>query len=579
MSILNYEASSDDGFGNVETFNAQVEPNKVRFNPMQSWMNASKVIDQEFSKPAAQTFAANVPENIQPYSEYGGTSAQTFGLGNPEPVQPYDQMSQNPMGGLPPAPMQPPQQDPAALGFANMPYDFTGGPSQGATPDPVQPAALGSMYSPEAVEAQVMGGMPNMTADQQVAQGAMQPSPTPFDDDWMRAQEDSGSSQPEIQRQAAVIQTAARQNNGSNTAGGIEASQDPIMKSRLGPLASDPTKRREAYMKRLNTAFLQSIALDAMAAAMGVKSRSGQFMEMMQKTIDAEMKFDDEERLADINRSVFFPGGVYNPPANAREAFDRAIMAGASPEEAAAISGHLPEGDEVGFDSYYRERPDGSVETIYVPKGQAPPMGATPASGVATHNADLLAPQGSGNLPADIAVPQYIMGLEEEAKKLEESGQVEAAQRARTEADMIRQKVYGSRANVSSDQRQWFEDLWGPYYKPNPAAPNKIPNPFYAKPSQGPDGEVIQNEDRQPLSKSDLLELWQKAPREFIVYDKYGKPVRVRPYSMISGGPNTGVNPYPKEVSINILRANPTPEMLQQFIEVYGAENLPEEFV
>lgn len=561
MSILNYEASSDDGFGNVETFNAQVEPNKVRFNPMQSWMNASKVIDQEFSRPAAQT------------------SAQTFGLGNPEPVQPYDQMSQNPMGGLPPAPVQPPQQDPSALGFPNMPYDAPipqGFPSEapGALPQgdgytrPMTPemSPFGSM--------DVTGGM---TADQQVSEGVMAPSPTPFDDDWMRAQEDSGSNPQQIQRQSAIIQTAAMQNNGTNTAGGVDASNDPVMVRRLGPLASDPAARREAYMKRLNTAFLQSIALDVMANAMGVKSRSGQFMEMMQKTIDAEMKFDDEERLAGINRSVFFPNGVYDPPANNREAFDRAIMAGASPEEAAAISGHLPEGDEVGFDSYYRERPDGSVETIYIPKGQAPPMGATPASGVAKHNADLLSPSGSGSVPTDIAVPQKIMELEEEAKRLEEAGDVSGAQKNRTLADMIRQKVYGSRANVSSDQRQWFEDLWGPYYKPNPAAPNKIPDPFYAKPSEGPDGEMIQNEDRQPLSKSDLLELWQKAPREFIVYDKYGKPVRVRPYSMISGGPNTGVNPYPKEVSMNILRANPTPEMLQQFVDVYGVENLPEE--
>jgi hypothetical protein len=418
-----------------------------------------------------------------------------------------------------------------------------------------------------------------MAADQQLSEGAMAPAPTPFDDDWMRAQEQGGANPQQIQRADAIIKTASMQNDGTNTAGGVDASNDPIMVRRLGALASDPAARREAYMKRLNTAFLQSIALDTMASLMGVPSRAAQFMEMTQKAIDAEMKFDDEERLAEINRAVFFPGGLYNPPANAREAFDRAIMAGASPEEAAAISGHLPEGDEVGFDSYYRERPDGSVETIYVPKGQAPPMGSPPASGVATHNADLLTPKGSGNVPTDIAVPQEIMRLEEEAKRLEEAGQAEEAQKNRMLADMIRQKVYGSRANVSSDQRQWFEDLWGPYYKPNPAAPNRIPDPFYAKPSTGPNGEPIQNEDRQPLSKSDLLELWQKAPREFIIYDKYGKPVRVRPYSMISGGPNTGVNPYPKEVSINILRANPTPEILQQFVDVYGVDNLPEEFV
>lgn len=606
MSILNYEATSDDGFGNIEKVTAQTEPSKARFNPMQSWMNASKIIDQEFNDvfPAAQTSAANVPSDIQPYAQVQNVPFPQQ-LGMDGMMTPQEQALADAYQGVPVSNREP--QDSASLGFPNMPYDLgylpgmpypgtspeaAGGPSQGATPDPVQAAALGAMYSPEAVEAQVMqdqqamGGFgynrpmtPEMSPFGSMGATADQPSTTPFDDDWMRAQEQGGSNPQQIQRADSIIKTASMQNDGSNNAGGVDASNDPIMVRRLGALASDPAKRREAYMKRLNTAFLQSIALDTMASIMGVKSRAGQFMEMTQKAIDAEMKFDDEERLAEINRSVFFPGGVYNPPANAREAFDRAIMAGASAEEAAAISGHLPEGDEVGFDSYYRERPDGSVETIYVPKGQAPPMGSTPASGVATHNADLLVPSGSGNVPTDIAVPQEIMRLEEEAKKLEEAGDVQGAQKNRMLADMIRQKVYGSRANVSSDQRQWFEDLWGPYYKPNPAAPNKIPEPFYAKPSNGPNGEMIQNEDREPLSKSDLLELWQKAPREFIVYDKYGKPVRVRPYSMISGGPNTGVNPYPKEVSVNILRANPTPEMLQQFIEVYGAENLPEEFV
>ncbi|NDB65841.1 MAG: hypothetical protein EB168_09265 [Euryarchaeota archaeon] len=91
MSILNYEASADDGFGNIEKFNAQVEPEKVRFDPMQSWMNASKIIDQEFGKTSAQTFPANVPADIQPYAEVGGTSAETFGLGREPTVAPYAQ--------------------------------------------------------------------------------------------------------------------------------------------------------------------------------------------------------------------------------------------------------------------------------------------------------------------------------------------------------------------------------------------------------------------------------------------------------------------------------------------------------
>ncbi|MEK9820290.1 MAG: hypothetical protein VW443_11975, partial [Pseudomonadales bacterium] len=566
MSILNYEATSDDGFGNIEKVTAQTEPSKARFNPMQSWMNASKVIDQEFSRPAAQTFAANVPENIQPYAQVQNVPFPQQ-LSMDGMMTPQEQALADAYQGVPVSNREP--QDAASLGFPNMPYDLTGGQSQGATPDPVQAAALGAMYSPEAVEAQVMGGMPVMTADQQFDQGAMQPSPTPFDDDWMRAQEQGGSNPQQIQRADAIIKTASMQNDGSNTAGGVDASNDPIMVRRLGALASDPAKRREAYMKRLNTAFMQSIALDAMASIMKVPSRAAQFMEMTQKAIDAEMKFDDEERLAEINRAVFFPGGVYDPPANAREAFDRAIRANATPEEAAAISGHLPEGEEIGFDSYYRERPDGSVETIYVPKGQAPPMGSTPASGVATHNADLLAPAAAGKDPTDIAVPKEIMRLEENAKKLEEEGRVEEARDARMLADMIRQKAFGSRSNVLSDKRMLFDSLFGPYYESE--RKGKVPTPFFALPSRTENGEVIPESEREPLTKDDLFFLFSNSPDVIDVYDRYGKKIQINPYSLFSS-PNAGINPYPKDVSINILRANPDMETLQQFVDVYGAE-------
>ena len=576
MSILNYEATSDDGFGNIEKVTAQTEPNKVRFNPMQSWMNASKVIDQEFSKPAAQTFAANVPQDIQPYAQVNNVQFPQQ-LSMDGMMTPQEQALADAYQGVPVSNREP--QDFASLGFPNMPYDVSipqefPSDAPGALPQgdgytrPMTPemAPFGSM--------DVTGGL---TADQQVAEGAMAPSPTPFDDDWMRAQEQGGANPQQIQRADAIIKTASMQNDGSNTAGGMDASQDPVMKQRLGPLASDPAKRREAYMKRLNTAFMQSIALDAMASALGVPSRASAFMEMTQKAIDAEMKFDDEERLAGINRAVFFPNGVYDPPANAREAFDRAIRAGASPEEAAAISGHLPEGEEVGFDTYYRERPDGSVETIYVPKGQAPPMGATPASGVATHNADLLAPQGSGSTPTDIAVPQEIMRLEAEAKKDEEAGNAVEAQRKRTLADMIRQKAFGSRSNVLADKRVLFDSLFGAYYKAPPDRPSKVPQPFFALPSRTDNGEVIPESEREPLSKDDLFFLFSNQPDVIDVYDRQGNLIQINPYSMFNS-PSTGVNPYPKDVSINILRANPSLEMLEQFVDVYGAEALPREF-
>ena len=612
MSILNYEATSDDGFGNIEKVTAQTEPSKARFNPMQSWMNASKVIDQEFGKTSAQTFPANVPADIQPYSELG--SAETFGLGREPVVAPYAQTQDFPypqqlqMEGVmtpqqvayqnswqrPPEPDMDYMPDPTALGFANMPYDLTGGPSQGAAPTPVQPAALGSMYSPEAVEAQVMqddqvmGGsgysrpmMPGMeafgsmnqtsgmSADQQFADGAMKPgvtssAGTEYDDDWMRAHEQDGSSREYTEAHNAITITASNQTDGSNMAGGVDASDDPVMRQRLGDLATNPAKRREAYMKRLNTAFLQSIALDTMAAMMGVKSRAGQFMEMTQKAIDAEMKFDDEERLAEIDRAVFFPNGEYDPPGNKRDAFDRALRAGASVEEAAAISGHLPEQEEVGYDTYFKSRPDGSVETLYVPKGQSPPEGSTPASGVATHNAKALGIKNGEDLPADARTAQRIVDLQKQARDLRAAGREEEANAAQTQADLLTKIATGSRSNPETGKRQMFDSLWGAYFKPDQSG--RIRDTFYTTPK----ADVA-------LTKNDLFQMFLNMPGEFPIYDRFGKEIKVTPYSRIVS-PQDGSNVLPKAVAIDILRANPTEEVLRQFVEVYGVDALPEEF-
>ena len=155
-----------DIFGNSTTIKADIpddEPQRKRFNPMASWMNASQIMDEEFS--SAQTFPAQnaaVDTSALPTEFNMGQGFQPNALYGTDMSQP---------------------QDPAALGFANMPYDLTGGPTQGdgytrtMTPE-MEP--FGSM--------DVTGGM---TADQQMAEDAMavDQQVTPFDDEWMRSQE------------------------------------------------------------------------------------------------------------------------------------------------------------------------------------------------------------------------------------------------------------------------------------------------------------------------------------------------------------------------------------------------------
>ena len=85
--------------------------------------------------------------------------------------------------------------------------------------------------------------------------------------------------------------------------------------------------------------------MDAIAAATGGESRSPQFMAMMSQRMDAIAKFDDEERLHNIFKAVYYnpETGVYNAPKDKTDAYERAIKLGASPAEAKKIFGYQPE--------------------------------------------------------------------------------------------------------------------------------------------------------------------------------------------------------------------------------------------
>jgi len=558
-----------DIFGNSTTIKADIpddEPQRKRFNPMASWMNASQVMDEEFSSaPAfgAETFPAqnaavdtsalptefNMGQGFQPNALYGTDMSQ--------------------------------QQDPAALGFANMPYDLTGAPSQGggiSRPMTPEMAPFGSM--------DVTGGM---TADQQMAEEVMavDQQVTPFDDQWMRDQEavtsgavqttvdkewldtgeQYGASAQELQQHQAVISTAASEHDGSNTVGGRDAMNDPVLRERLGDLTSNPTKRRESYMKRMSAMLLQSFMLELAAKSMGVESRASQFTQQAMKMMEAEIKFDDEERLFQIQKAVFYPGGQYSPPATKQEAFDRAIAAGGSVDEAAAMSGHIPA--DAGFDTYYVEGDNGKIKTIYVPKGSTPPPGSTSASTVAQYNAELTS---GGKTSAAVKDVELIISHEEEAKRLRSQGKNQEANYHENFAKDLRKRLRMTEGLPGSSKSAFWNSLFAPRFKQ-----------YYEDQSTGYNSSnslpfSMVNPDGSKGDKILPTELFNMRGNEYS-FDLYEGDKRIT----IQGWPSLRedepiAKPIVPAAALEILKQNPSPQNIEFFIITYGRDALPKEY-
>ena len=348
--------------------------------------------------------------------------------------------------------------DPTSLAMQNMPYDLTGAMPNAfeGNPPPTTgygtPNAGGGLQEPSAnspppgypsnvptPDGQAFTQPPNTgvpgAPPMPTAEEGQDAQVSAVEQDWNATMEQAQVPAGTKEQAAATIATSAAQNNGTSTVGGQEASTDPAMVRQWGDLAYDPTKRKEEYTKRMNTIFMQSMLLDVAANAMGVQSRAGAFMDHQMKVLEGEMKFDDQQRLYTITQGVFYPNGAYDPPSSQREAFDRAMALGATAEEAAAITGYMP-ADNTGYDTYYKAGPNGQVETIYVPKGQAPPPGATDASGIATHNADLLNPS-SGSDPTAMQVEAQVNAWTVEADKLEAAGNLSGANALRLRAEQL----------------------------------------------------------------------------------------------------------------------------------------------
>lgn len=628
MALLKFEESND---GSMKlSGEMDLGERKQRFNPMQSWMQAGEVLDATTSLPnnrvdvgigGTTPTAEQLRDLISPNSVYQTMNpTPTAHPSGVVPDQMYDFGSANmnslypdqegvyklpdaPMVNAPPVGGYYPGQigiDPVSLAMTNMPYDATGGLPNAFEGTPPPPTAYGAPpLSGGIQESSANTPPPGYPSDAMTAPGYRTPGELPntappgtpsvadfdsnigaIENDWQATMAQGGASEAQVQQQDATIKTSAAQNNGTSTVGGAPAQDDPAMQRIWGELAYDPQRRKEEYTKKMNTIFMQAMLLDVAANAMGVPSRASAFMEQSMSLLEGQMKFDDQERLYRITQGVFYPNGVYDPPATQKEGFDRAMALGATAEEAAAISGYIPEGD-VGFDTYYQTAPDGSrVNTIFVPKGQAPPPGATDQSGVAEYNASQLNPKAQ-NTPAALVIEQQVFEWNQEADRLEAAGDLEGAailrQRAQNAIPRSNEYTY-AQANTT------FNSLYGSMMR--------------AAAEYSPDYQnTMFDLDGNPIPWDTFRQQWLTSPEYSItVRNQDGTTRDVPTWAAMQGdtSPATptadvsrtdefvatpkGMGYTPKPSDIMQLREDPSPEAIREFVEAFGTDNLPEEF-
>ena len=182
----------------------------------------------------------------------------------------------------------------------------------------------------------------------------------------------------------AAVDRAAKEDKST-----VQASEDLPDETRAalertwGKWTYKPRERRDRYMEQLNSIYRKGAWLDAIAALSGNPSRSGAYIQRAVAKMEAMQMFDQEERVYNIWRDVYFsPDGTYDPPANKAEAARRARRLGASPAEVKKIYGWTETSPDL--QQWYRYV-DGELETTTVkgkktePKGDGWIMGKPPA--------------------------------------------------------------------------------------------------------------------------------------------------------------------------------------------------------
>ena len=160
----------------------------------------------------------------------------------------------------------------------------------------------------------------------------------------------------------------------------VAPAQKAALEKTWGKYAYDPVARRKKFVDQLNQIYKKAAWLDVIAALTGGKSRSEQYIARSVQMLETLDKFDQEERIQNIWQEVYYPDGVYNPPKDQQEAWDRAAKLGASPKLMREIYGSIPAAQATY--QWYR-KVDGQVEVVQQrkkPEGADWRKGSVPVS-------------------------------------------------------------------------------------------------------------------------------------------------------------------------------------------------------
>jgi hypothetical protein len=295
----------------------------------------------------------------------------------------------------------------------------------------------------------------------------------------------------------------------------------------------------------MNMLILGGIMLDAMASAMGVESEAGRYIDAQLKMMEAEQKFDDQSRIYELGRSIYYnEEGVYSPPGSQKEAFDRLMQSGATIQEASAMSSKHPEAKAAkGYKEYWKieANPDGIHENIFLATGQIPPPGYT---GKSPNNAI-----GTVNEGQDIRNLGEIRRLKAAAAELFAAGDIPGANRLNEEAQLLTNMTGGNKGTPAGWHTIWSA-THGSMAKQAATDGRPYPHNTYRRP--GNDASYIP----WPIFQQEWLE-----SESMTVKDGSGKDITIPGYRGLVALGKTGLTQSApqmnaSELNMGTMRAN-----------------------
>ena len=223
-----------------------------------------------------------------------------------------------------------------------------------------------------------------------------------IDINWMNTPFSSGKSQPEekeaiVEEVTGLLGTPETEEtlSGVEGLGTDELGIDPYVdKEDVGGAVDNPSLvpdpndriydhygedidgREQRYLAALGDIYKRVAILNAVAALTNSPSQAGAFMQMASKKFETLEGFRTEKRMQKIGKGVFFTeDGTFDPPKTKQEAHERAVAFGASPDEAAAISGDIEEQSTAAPGKVFNWHNPLTGDTDVLPEGVFPAEG------------------------------------------------------------------------------------------------------------------------------------------------------------------------------------------------------------